>query len=175
MSAYSDFMTLSAARYSCRNYATRTVARETLKKAIEAASLAPSAVNRQPWTFVVLDTPEMRQAIAECYPHEWIKTAPAFIVAVGNHSEAWHRPSDGKDHTDIDLAIAIEHLCLAATSLGLGTCWVCNFDAKKCAELLHLPESAEPVAILPIGYPAESLIPEKKRKPVDEIIQWGAY
>ena len=117
----------------------------------------------------------MRQAIAECYPREWIKTAPAFIVAVGNHSEAWHRPSDGKDHTDIDLAIAIEHLCLAATSLGLGTCWVCNFDAKKCAELLRLPESAEPVAILPIGYPAESLIPEKKRKPVDEIIQWGAY
>ena len=133
MSAYSDFMTLSAARYSCRNYAARTVARETLKKAIEAASLAPSAVNCQPWTFVVLDTPEMR------------------------------------------LAIAIEHLCLAATSLGLGTCWVCNFDAKKCAELLRLPESAEPVAILPIGYPAESLIPEKKRKPVDEIIQWGAY
>ena len=95
MSAYSDFMTLSAARYSCRNYAARTVARETLKKAIEAASLAPSAVNCQPWTFVVLDTPEMRQAIAECYPREWIKTAPAFIVAVGNHSEAWHRPSDG--------------------------------------------------------------------------------
>ena len=83
MSAYSDFMTLSAARYSCRNYAARTVARETLKKAIEAASLAPSAVNCQPWTFVVLDTPEMRQAIAECYPREWIKTAPAFIVAVG--------------------------------------------------------------------------------------------
>ena len=125
MSAYSDFMTLSAARYSCRNYAARTVARETLKKAIEAASLAPSAVNRQPWTFVVLDTPEMRQAIAECYPREWIKTAPAFIVAVGNHSEAWHRPSDGKDHTDIDLAIAIEHLCLAATSL-----WASNKKAR---------------------------------------------
>ena len=128
MSAYSDFMTLSAARYSCRNYAARTVARETLKKAIEAASLAPSAVNRQPWTFVVLDTPEMRQAIAECYPREWIKTAPAFIVAVGNHSEAWHRPSDGKDHTDIDLAIAIEHLCrhIAGTWHLLGVQFRCK-------------------------------------------------
>lgn len=83
--------------------------------------------------------------------------------------EAWTRHEDGKSHADIDLAIAIEHLCLAAAEQGLGTCWVCNFHVERCRELFRLPDGLCPVAIIPIGYPATPEIPEKKRKPMADI------
>ena len=96
-----------------------------------------------------------------------------FIVACEDHSQSWKRGSDGKDHADIDVAIAVEHICLAAAEQGLGTCWVCNFDVARCKEVLNLPENIEPAVIIPLGYPereeqfAES---EKKRKGAEEIV-----
>ena len=91
-------------------------------------------------------------------------------MACGNHQISWKR-NDGKDHCDIDVAIAVEHIMLAATELGLGTCWVCNFDAKMCAEILNLPKEWEPIAIIPIGY-SDTAVVEKKRKPIDEIVEY---
>ncbi|MDE6393734.1 MAG: nitroreductase family protein, partial [Duncaniella sp.] len=110
------------------------------------------------------------------YTRDWIKTAPEFIIACGVHDEAWHRQMDGKDHTDVDVSIAVEHLCLAATSLGLATCWVCNFDPEIIRRAFRLPEGMEPVAIIPIGFPAEpDVIPAKKRKAMDEIVRRGKF
>ena len=83
------------------------------------------------------------------------------------HDEEWVR-ADGKHHGDIDIAIAVEHLCLAATEQELGTCWVCNFDASLCKELFAMPENEEPCVIIPIGYPADER-KEKKRKEMDDI------
>ena len=97
------------------------------------------------------------------------------IVICGDHSTSWKRPSDGKDHCDIDIAICTEHLCLAATQMGLGTCWVCNFDARQCADILSLPPHIEPIVIVPIGYAKEPRVPEKSRKPLTEIIRWEKY
>lgn len=77
---------------------------------------------------------------------------------------------DGKDHADIDVAIAVEHLCLAATEQGLGTCWVCNFDVPLCREVLQLPVHIEPAVLIPVGYPAEQEMSTKKRKSLDEIL-----
>ena len=171
MSAYNEFMTIATQRYSCRNYSERKIERDVITLVIDAARLAPSACNRQPWKFIVLDNGDLMHEIAACYGREWITEAPALIVAVGEHEAAWHR-EDGKDHTDIDLAIAVEHICLAAATLGLGTCWVCNFDARRCSRALGLKDSEEPVAIIPIGYPQTSNLPEKKRKPLEEIIEW---
>lgn len=171
MSAYNIFTSLANQRYSCRDFQPKKVEHEEIIKVIDAARLAPSACNKQPWTFHIVENPEIRNALVECYNREWFKTAPMYIVAVGNHNEAWKR-ADGKDHTDIDIAIAVEHLCLAASSLGLGTCWVCNFDKDKCAEILNLNEGEEPIVIIPIGHPTKSDIPEKKRKNIDEIIKW---
>ena len=166
-----DFFT---GRYSCRNYSDRPVGRDVLEQVLEAARLAPSAVNRQPWTFVVVDNEEGRRAIFEAYGREWIRTAPLFIIAFGHHDAAWHRPFDGKDHTDIDLAIAVEHICLAAAAAGLGTCWVCNFDPAVIRKAFGTDDSTEPVAIIPIGYAAsESKVLEKNRKPLDEIVKWN--
>ena len=174
--AYPQLYNLARERYSCRNYSDRKVYRDTILAVLDIARLAPSACNRQPWKFLVADSQEQREAVLYSYEREWIRTAPEFIIACGIHDEAWHRGCDGKDHTDVDLSIAIEHLCLSATSLELGTCWVCNFDPKPIREAFGLPDNVEPIAIIPIGYPAEGQsTPIKKRKALDEIVKWGKF
>lgn len=174
VSKYQQFLDLTAERYSCRSYKDMPVAKDLIIKILEAARLAPSAVNKQPWKFLILDTPELKQVVIDCYSRDWVKTAPVFIVALGDHSVAWHRGGDNKDHTDVDVSIAVEHICLAATSLNLGSCWICNFDADKCRDKLNIPSGFEPVAIIPIGYPADNRV-VKKRKPIEEIVTWGAF
>ena len=86
--------------------------------------------------------------------------------------EAWTRQSDGKNHADIDAAIATEHICLAAADQGLGSCWVCNFDTALLRNLFHLEAGTHPVAIIPIGYPNEGARPETKRKPEGDIVTY---
>lgn len=172
MSAYNEFMALALQRYSCRKYKNTPVNKEIILQLIEAARIAPSACNKQPWTFYIADDKESTEKIVGCYEREWVKNVPAFIVAVGNHDESWHRSFDNKDHADIDIAIACEHICLAAAALGLGSCWICHFDAKKCAEVLGLSQNQEPIAIIPIGFPENNDIPNKNRKSIDEITKW---
>ena len=136
---------------------------------MECVRLAPSAVNLQPWRFRIVTDQEAIAKLQSCYKRDWLSTAPCIIVACANHEESWHRRADNKDHADIDLAIAVEHICLAATEQGLATCWVCNFDAAKCREQLALPENLEPIALVPLGY-AEDEMGEKKRKSLEEIM-----
>lgn len=174
--AYPNLYRLAELRYSCRAYSDRKVERDTILAILDVVRLAPSACNRQPWMFLIADDEEQRKAIFESYNREWIRTAPEFIIACGLHDEAWHRAHDGKDHTDVDVSIAVEHLCLAAASLDLGTCWVCNFDPAVIREAFALPAEVEPIAIIPLGYPAEgSEVPAKKRKELSEIMKWGKY
>jgi nitroreductase len=160
-------------RYSVRSYSPRAVEKEKTDYILEAARLAPSACNLQPWRFVVVESPEGREKIRACYEREWFGTAPLYIMVCGDHRHSWKRPFDGKDHADIDVAIATEHLCLAAAEQGLGTCWVCHFDAQRCARSFCLPEGVEPVALIPVGYPAEADSSGRtagRRKPADEVI-----
>lgn len=172
---YSEFMELVRDRYSCRSFDGIQLTDVQINNLIEAARLAPSACNRQPWVFVVVNTPELAQDVISAYDREWIRTASTFIIACGDHSQSWHR-ADGKDHCDVDVAIAVEHICLAASSMGLGTCWVCNFDKDRLAHVLDLPEHIEPIAILPVGRPMpDAPVPEKKRKTSEEITVWGKY
>ena len=169
-----NFLELTRARYSVRNYTDRLVEPEKLDYIFECVRMAPSAVNYQPWRFAVVTDPERLAALKTAYPREWIQTAPCIIVACANHEESWHRKSDGKDHADIDLGIAVEHLCLAAAEQGLGTCWVCNFDTDLCRKHFNLPDTIEPAVILTIGYPESPDLFEqtpKKRKTLEEIIK----
>ncbi|MGL4993785.1 MAG: nitroreductase family protein [Bacteroidales bacterium] len=161
-------------RVSTRDYSHREVPLEAIDEILEAARLAPSAVNLQPWHFTVVMNPELLDSVKECYPREWFKSAPLAIIVSSNKAEAWVRSSDGKSHADIDAAIAAEHICLAATDLNLGSCWVCNFEKDKLIEVLDLNEQLEPIVIIPIGYPKEPLKieTEKKRKQRDSIISW---
>jgi nitroreductase len=109
--------------------------------------------------------------IQECYQAKWFVEAPVYIIACADVSQSWKRSFDGKEHADIDVAIAVEHICLAAAEQGLGTCWVCNFDAKKCSEVLNLPANIFPVAIIPIGYTTQEVSRNPVRKSADEIIK----
>lgn len=163
-----NFLELVKQRYSCRNYEARQVEQEKLNYILECVRLAPSAVNKQPWRFRVITNDEQRAQVQQCYNRDWINTAPMYIIASVLHDEEWVR-RDGKHHGDIDIAIAVEHLCLAATEQGLATCWVCNFDAALCKQLFALPENEEPAVIIPLGYAADELT-EKKRKPLENIL-----
>ncbi len=172
---YSQLIDLLKSRYSCRNYLTRDIDDDLVYKIVEAAQLAPSACNRQPWTFIAVRNEATRRQILAKSRSSFID-APVVIVACGHHDQAWHRPSDNKDHTDVDLSIAIEHICLAATSLGLATCWVCSFDTEATCQALELPDYIEPIALIPLGYSADqSPMPPKVRKKLNEIIRWEKY
>ena len=164
-----NFKELCQMRYSVRAYKPDAKQDEKMEYIKECARLAPSAVNKQPWHFITFTNEEDRQRLQQCYDREWFKEAPAYILVCENQGEAWTRRYDGKNHADIDAAIAIEHICLAAAEQGLGTCWVCNFRVQLCQELFQIPEHLYPVAIIPIGFPADDVIPEKTRKEISEI------
>lgn len=170
-----EFSQLIKQRYSVRKYKDIPVEHDKLLAVLEAARLAPSAVNKQPWHFVVFQLPEDRREVTDTYHREWIKKAPVIILICADHSQSWKRGSDEKDFADVDVAIAVDHMTLQAADLGLGTCWVCNFDAKRCAEICRMPLHIEPLVMLPLGYPEEEEVPEKKRKTPEEVIHWGEF
>lgn len=158
-------------RYSVRSYESKPVPADDLDYILQCAQLAPSACNRQPWRFVVCSQPASLSLIQQCYPREWFATAPAVIVCCIDHTQEWIRPADQHRHGIVDISIAAEHICLAAAERGLGTCWVCNFDASLCHQLLALPDDMEPAILLPVGYPSSSPAP-KVRKPLSDIVEW---
>ena len=133
--------------------------------------MAPSACNRQPWQFIIVESSEAKALVHQCYGRNWFASAPIYIICLKNTDENWIRPDDSHAHGDIDLAIATEHLCLAAAERGLGTCWVCNFDVELTRKLFA-DGPMEPVAIIPIGHIAQDCpATGKKRKPAIEIIK----
>ena len=170
-----DFKDLMQTRHSVRSYKKEVLPDELLNEILEAGRMAPTAVNKQPFIFVVVNNPGKLKEIHEAYPRDWFGKAPQIIVICGDHSAAWKRGNDGKDHTDIDVAIATDHITLRAAELGLGTCWVCNFDAAKVSKTLSLPEHIEPAVLLPIGRPEEAEIPPKKRKSLSELVRFNEY
>lgn len=154
-------------RYSCRSYTSENVSEDALEYIKKAVQLAPSAVNKQPWKFRIVKSEEAKEKVRKCYDREWFATAPMYIIASVLHDVEWVR-ADGKPHGNIDIAIAVEHLCLAATAQGLGTCWVCNFDANLCHELFDMDETEEAAVLIPLGHPAIEAT-QKKRKEMNEV------
>ncbi len=172
------FLDLAKKRYSCRSYSDKPVTKNQLDLILEAGRISPSAVNFQPWHLIVIRKKEYLHKIHSTYHREWFQTAPCVIIVCGDHNQSWKRKLDGKDHCDIDVAIAVDHMTLQATDLGLATCWICNFDKDKCAELFNLPDGIEPMVLLPVGYPLDSSDPErhsKKRKSLDEIASYEQF
>lgn len=165
-----NFLELSKQRYSARNYSSDMIEQEKLDYILECARFAPSAVNYQPWHFFIIKSDKQKQLIQQSYPREWFTEAPLYIVVCADSSISWVRKSDNKNHSDIDVAIATEHICLAAAEQGLGSCWVCNFDSDMLKVNLHLSLNMHPVAIITLGYVKQ--LPEKssKRKGISEIV-----
>ena len=168
-----QFLELTRKRYSVRAYKPEPVEEDKLQQVLEAASLAPTAANRQPFQFVVTYTVGREAELKRIYDKDWFIQAPVVICACGVPKQAWVR-RDGKNYCDVDVAIAMDHLILAATELGLGTCWIAAFNPAAAREVLRLPDEVEPIAFTPLGYPNDQPTP-KKRKPVAEMVSYDHW
>ncbi len=172
-----SFANLAKRRYSCRKFTSRIPSKEELESILSVARLAPSAKNLQPWKFIVVNEEPLLSSLKKTYARSWLEEAPVIIAVCGDHGSAWTR-DDGKVHTDIDVAIAIDHLTLAATDKGMGTCWICKFDAVAAAQILSVPDPWEVIALIPIGFPADTVDTDRHgrlRKSLDDIIDWNGF
>lgn len=165
-----DFSELIKARSSVRAYKADPVEDEKLQQVLEAARLAPTAANRQSFQIIVVKTAGREEELGRVYGRDWFVQAPLVVCACGLPAKNWVR-SDGKNYNDVDVAIVMDHLILAAADLGLGTCWIAAFDPDAAREVLRLPEGVEPIAFTPLGYPADTARP-KKRKPLEELVRF---
>ena len=167
------FSELINRRYSVRAYRPDSVEEEHLQQVLEAARLAPTAANRQPFQLIVIHAADREEELRRIYDRDWFVNAPVVICAVGVPAEAWVR-RDGKNYCDVDVAIVMDHLILAAADLGLGTCWIGAFDPVAAREVLGLPEDVEPIAFTPLGYPEDE--PKvKKRKAMPELVRYQRW
>lgn len=159
-------------RYSCRAYQDKAIEQEKLDTILEAARLAPSAKNLQDWRFVVVTDKEKKHKLAEAANNQtFIEKAGAVIVACSVSREIMRC---GQALGSIDVAIALEHIVLQATQLGLATCWIGSFYPDKVRPIAGIPQDVEIVELMAVGYPADKP-KEPKREPVGKIVcyeQW---
>ncbi len=160
-------------RRSVRSYKPVPVPEESLKKILEAARLAPSAKNIQPWKFVVVRDPGRKKQLADAAQgQKFVGEAPVVIAAVALDPERVLKC--GVPSYAVDLAIAVDHITLAAVEEGLGTCWVGAFSQDDVRRILKIPEQYKVVALLPLGFPADRPT-EKSRKDLDEIVCYETF
>jgi len=159
-------------RYSCRTYLEKSVEQDKLDIILEAARLAPSARNTQDWRFVVVTDPDTKRKVATTTNRpEVFEKAGAIIAACSNSDEIMRC---GQAIGPIDVAIALEHICLQAADLGLGTCWIGSFDTDKVRQILAIPEEIAIIELMALGYPAGSK-PEPKREPIEKIVCYDKW
>ena len=168
-----DFQKLVHHRYSVRDYKPEAIDPELLNMVLSAAQYAPTAANRQPFRLIILRSENKREELRRIYDREWFINAPIVICACGIPEQGWNR-ADGKSYIDVDIAIVMDHLSLAAADLGLGTCWVASFDVRESRKILQIPTWAEPIVFMSLGYPADDP-EEKERKPIEELISYEAW
>ena len=169
-----EYSELIAARYSVRSYHPDPVEDKKLQAVLDAAHLAPTAANRQPFQLVVMHTAGRKEEIGKIYRRPWFVEAPIVIGVCAISSQAWVRESDRFNARLIDAAIVADHLILAAANQGLGTCWIAAFNVNAAREVMQLPPEAEPVIFTPLGYPADQPGP-KIRKPLNELVRYERW
>ncbi|MHB8118471.1 MAG: nitroreductase family protein [Methanothrix sp.] len=164
-----DLMQAIRARRSIRNFLDKSVEEKKLLAVLEAGRLAPSARNMQDWRFIVVRDFATRQKLAEAArDQQFVGKAPVVIAACGTSDLVM---TCGQPAYAIDVAVALDHMTLAAASLDLGTCWIGAFYEDKVKEILGVPQGIRVVALLPLGYPAEEPRP-RPRKTLDEVVAW---
>ena len=166
-----EYSELISKRYSVRSYSPNPVEEEVLNKVLEAARLAPTAANRQPFQLIVIHTEGRKGELQRIYNRDWFVQAPIIICAVGVPRQGWVRSDDKRRYLDVDVAIIMDHLILEAANQGLGTCWIAAFNAKVAGEILGLPDEVEPLIFTPLGYPADQPGP-KERKPLEDLVRY---
>jgi len=172
------FMGLVRARRSVRKFRPDVIDRSILKTCVEAARLAPSAENVEPWRFLIVDDPEIKSKLCDSAfsgvyrVTRWASAAPVLVVLLGRLdilANRIGRQITGLDYYLIDIGIAGEHFVLQAQELGLGSCWIGWFSGRGVRKALGLPRRYKPVALLAVGYPDVTRFKDKKRRSLDEI------
>ncbi len=174
-----DFFDVISQRRSIRKYKDDPVPRDMIEQIMETARLAPSWHNNQCWRFIVVTDPESKEAVHDAVSDEnpckkGLKQAPVAILACASPEDSGRR--DGKDYYLVDVGIALEHVCLAAKALGLGTCWIGVIDEKLLREKFGVPENFRVVAMTPLGYPDKDPS-QRPRKDLSELAfreKWGS-
>ena len=176
-----DFLELIKIRRSCRKYQSRPIPREVIEKCLEAAWLAPSACNSQPWNFIVVESAEVKNHLAErafsgIYSINYFaKQAPVLVVVVRKSSVYAAKLGGylrGTQYNLIDIGIACEHFILAAAEQGVGTCWLGFFNEKHVKKVLGIPARMKVDVIISLGYPQEQISRDKKREPLEAIREY---
>jgi nitroreductase len=167
-----EYMDLVKKRRSIRRYKPDPISDRDLKEILEAARLAPSSSNRQCWRYVIVTDQDVKNKIAEA-GEKWVNQAPVVVVACANPELSSHKP--GMDYFMVDIGISFEHLILAATNLGIGTCWIAGFKEKMVKEALGVPDEIRVVAYTALGYPDEKKGRVFARKPLRDICFYERY
>ena len=156
-------------RRSVRAFLDRDIEPDKLQRVLEAVRLAPSASNRQEWRLVVVTDPDKRRRLAEeAAGQRFVAQAPVVIAACAETDG--HRMRCGQACYPIDVAIALDHLTLAAVAEGLGTCWIGSFDREALRNILEIPPDVELVVLLCLGYPRDAEVVSKSRLPYQTIV-----
>jgi nitroreductase len=169
-----EFTEVIRTRYSVRAYQSRDVPDEVLQRVAEAFVMAPSAANRQALGLVIVRTQGREEELRRIYKADWFASQPPLVLcACVIPDKCWTR-RDGKNYADVDATIAMDHMILAATAEGLGTCWVGAFDPAAAREVLALPPGVEPIAFSPLGYAADMPSP-RLRKKIKQIVHFNRW
>jgi len=162
-------------RRSVRKYKEDPIPEEALLRVLEAARLAPSGKNYQPWKFIIVINKELKEKLAQASAGQlFIARAPVIIVGCGFPNNCYARMGRYMKSWSVDVTIALEHLILQAQEEGLGTCWIGSFEEEEVKAILNVPEDVKVLALTPLGYPDE--IPRfRGRKSLDEIISYDRY
>lgn len=171
-----EFSELAKTRYSLRKFSDKEIEKEKLDKVLEAARVAPTAVNFQPQRILVLNSKDCFEKMQQCTKYAF--NAPKYLIICYDSDKSWKRDIDNKDYGETDAAIAATHIILQAAELGLGTCFVGVFDPTLLCESFNIPQSYIPTAIIPIGYPAEDAHPahlHEKRLDISETVFYDKF
>ncbi len=170
-----SFLELARRRASVRAYRPDPVPDAVLAGILEAGRIAPTAANRQPFRVIVIRTAGRETELRRIYDRDWFVAAPIVLCVCAVRGEAWSRTMyDGRSHADVDVAIVMDHLVLAAADQGLGTCWIASFDPAAAREVRGVPPEGEPMLFTPLGYPAGdgAVSPRhEQRRPLDELVR----
>jgi len=162
-------------RQSIRKYLEDPIPEQALLRVLEAARLAPSGKNLQPWKFIVVKDKALREELARASAGQFFMArAPLIIVACGFPDNCYARMGRYMKSWPVDVAIALEHLILQAQEEGLGTCWIGSFEEQEVKSILKIPEEVKVLALTPLGFPAERPAP-RGRKSLEEIVSYDRY
>ena len=155
-------------RRSIRRYEQKEIPKDVLDKILDAGRQAPSAANKQPWHFIVVSDLEIKKKLSKGMFNRFIKNAPFTIVGCA------HKDLIAGKWSIVSTTIALQNMVVAAWAMGVGSCWIGDFNEGKVKKLLSIPENWNIVALVSFGYPAEKPQP-RKRKPVEEIVGFNKF